>query len=103
MTQQQEAVPAWHSIMISISQHHSDTNTTLITLSNTCLDNKLLLTSFVASLDQSNDLTIGWKNLNLLSCPNATLAPQARQARASGENLNYMKLAQGKQGQVLEF
>ena len=32
-------------------------------------------------------------NLNLLSHPNATLAPQARQARASSENLNYMTLA----------
>ena len=30
-----------------------------------------------------NDLSIGWKNFNLLSHPNATLAPQARQARAS--------------------
>ena len=37
-----------------------------------------------------NDLTIGWKNLNLLSHPNATLAPQARQARPSGEILNYL-------------
>ena len=27
-----------------------------------------------------NDLSIGWKNFNLLSHPNATLAPQARQA-----------------------
>ena len=41
----------------------------------------------------SNDLTIGWQNLNPLSHPNATLAPQARQARASSENLNYMTLA----------
>ena len=40
-------------------------------------------------LDQSNDLTIGWQNLNPLSHPNATLVPQARQARPSGENLNY--------------
>ena len=38
----------------------------------------------------NNDLTIGWQNLNP---PNATLAPQARQARASGENLNYVTLA----------
>ena len=30
------------------------------------------------------------ENLNPLSHPNATLAPQARQARASGENLNYL-------------
>ena len=35
----------------------------------------------------SNDLTIGWQNLNPLSYPNATLAPQAR---PSGENLNYL-------------
>ena len=40
----------------------------------------------------ANDLTIGWQQLNLLSYPNATLAPQARQARASGENLSYMTL-----------
>ena len=40
----------------------------------------------------TNDLTVGWQNLNLLSHPNATLAPQARQARASGENLNYVTL-----------
>ena len=32
----------------------------------------------------ANDLTIGWQNLNPLSHTNATLAPQARQARASG-------------------
>ena len=38
----------------------------------------------------TNDLTIGWQNLNLLSHPNTTLAPQAR---ASGENLNYVTLA----------
>ena len=38
----------------------------------------------------NNDLTIEWQNLNQ---PNATLAPQARQARASGENLNYLTLA----------
>ena len=43
--------------------------------------------------DESNDLTIGWQNLNPLSRPNATLAPQARKARASGENLNYVTLA----------
>ena len=40
-----------------------------------------------------NDLTIGWQILNPLSHPNATLASQARQARASVENLNYMTLA----------
>ena len=39
-----------------------------------------------------NDLTIGWQNLNPLSHPNATLMPQARQARARGENLNYATL-----------
>ena len=39
-----------------------------------------------------NDLTIGWQNSNPLSHPNATLAPQARQARASGKNLNYVTL-----------
>ena len=40
-----------------------------------------------------NDLTIGWQNINLLGHPNATLAPKARQARSSGENLNYVTLA----------
>ena len=35
-----------------------------------------------------NDLTIGRQNFNLLSHPNATLAPQARHARPS-EILNY--------------
>ena len=32
---------------------------------------------------------IGWQKLNLLSQANATLAPQVRQARQSGEILNY--------------
>ena len=41
----------------------------------------------------SNDHTIGWQKLNTLSHSNATLAPQARQARASAENLNYMTLS----------
>ena len=41
----------------------------------------------------NNDLTIGWQNVNPLSHPNATLVPQTRQARASGENLNYITLA----------
>ena len=36
--------------------------------------------------------TVECQNLNPLSHPNATLAPQARQARASGENLNYVTL-----------
>ena len=43
----------------------------------------LSLTSDSMNVDRSvicNDLTIGWQNLNLLSQPNATLAPQARQA-----------------------
>ena len=41
----------------------------------------------------TNYLTIGWQHLNLLSHPNATLAPQGRQARAIDENLNYVTLA----------
>ena len=41
----------------------------------------------------SNDHTLEWQNLNAPSHPNATLAPQARQARASGENLYYETLA----------
>ena len=46
----------------------------------------------MASALLSNDLTIGWQNLN---SPNATLAPQAK---ASSENLKYVTLApqQGK-------
>ena len=59
---------------------------------------KHLLTSLVndplqvmeAGQIYTNDHTVGWQNLNLLS---ATLALQARQARASGENLNYVTLA----------
>ena len=41
----------------------------------------------------ANDLTIGKQKLNPLSHPNATLVPQKRQARASGQNLNYATLA----------
>ena len=44
-----------------------------------------------SSSSMSNDLTIGWQNLNLLSHSNATLAP--RQVRTNGENLNYVTLA----------
>ena len=52
----------------------------------------------------SNDLTIGWQNLNAPSHPNATLAPQARQARASGENLYYVTLApQARPSQEVKF
>ena len=55
-----------------------------------------------------NDLTIGWQNLNLLSLPNSTLAPQARQARASREILIYVTLApQARQarpsGEILNY
>ena len=63
---------------------------------------------FLHSVLIANDLTIGWQNLNLLSHPNTTLAPQARQARVSGENLNYMTLApQARQarpsGEILNY
>ena len=56
----------------------------------------------------TNDHTIGWQKLNPLSHPNATLAPQARQARASGENLNYVTLTpQARQarpsGEILNY
>ena len=55
-----------------------------------------------------NDHTIGWQNLNPLSHPNSTLAPQARQAWVSGENFNYMTLApQARQvrpsGEILNY
>ena len=40
-----------------------------------------------------NDFTTGRQNLNWLSHPNVILAPQAMQARANGENLNYSTLA----------
>ena len=50
----------------------------------------------------TNDLTIGWQNLNLLSHSDATLALHSRQARASGENLNYVALGH-KKGQVVKF
>ena len=45
------------------------------------------------SCAEGNDLTIGEQNLNLLSQPNVTPAPQVRQARASCENLNYVTRA----------
>ena len=50
-------------------------------------------------------LYIGWQKLNLLSNPNATLAPQAR---ASDEKLNYVTLApQARQarpsGEILNY
>ena len=56
----------------------------------------------------TNDFTIGWQKLNLLSHPNATLHKQTRQVRASGENLNYVTLApQTRQarssGEILNF
>ena len=52
----------------------------------------------VIQSSELNDHTLGWLNSNLLSHPNATLAPQARQAMASGENFNYMTLvAQARQ------
>ena len=38
----------------------------------------------------SNDHTIGWQKLNTLSHSNATLASQAREARPSGDILNYL-------------
>ena len=55
-----------------------------------------------------NDPTIGWQKLNLLSHTIATLAPQVRQARASGENLNFATLApQARQanlsGEILNY
>ena len=55
--------------------------------------------SLMTSCDDKYDLTWSqWSyyrmaKFNLLSHPNPTLAPQARQARASGENLNYLTLA----------
>ena len=60
------------------------------TLYNSYIDisSRIITTSTTA-----NDLTIGWQNWNLLSHPNATLTAQARLARTSGENLNYMTLA----------
>ena len=50
-----------------------------------------------------NDLTIGWQKLNLLSHPNATPAPQAREAKTSVGNLNYVTLVSqaGPSGEIL--
>ena len=53
----------------------------------------------------TNDYSIGWQNLYLLSQPNAVLAPQAR---ASVENFNYVTLApQARQarlsGEILNY
>ena len=50
-----------------------------------------------------NDDTIGWQNLNLLSHSNATIAPQARQARASGINLNYLLSQHSRQQTIQEW
>ena len=60
-----------------------------------------MLTTFVSN----NYLTVGWQNLNPLSHPKATLAPQARQARVSGENFNYETLAPQARpsGEILNF
>ena len=45
-----------------------------------------------------------FKSAELLSHPNATLTPQARQARASGENLNYLTLApQARTSEILNY
>ena len=57
------------------------------------------------TLPRINDLTIGWPNSNPLSHSNATLAPQARQARASGENLNYVTLVPQARpsGEILKY
>ena len=65
---------------------------------------QIALLLLLCRTDTINDLTIGWQNLDLLSHHhhNATLAPQSRQARASGENLNYVALGH-KQGQVVKF
>ena len=63
---------------------------------NTTLTPITLCTLIVCSTPASsapNDHTIGCHNLNPLSHSNTTLAPHARQARASGENLNYVTLA----------
>ena len=62
----------------------------------------------ISQQSRVNDLTIGWQNLNLLSHSNTTLAPQSRQARASGENLNYVTLVpQARQerasGEILNY
>ena len=52
-----------------------------------------IIFKFIAAGALSNDHDIGWQKLNPLSHPYTTLAPQTRQARASGENLNYATLA----------
>ena len=59
----------------------------------------------VGDRDGNNDHTIGCQNLNPLSHPNATIAPQARQAKASFENLNYVTLASQVRpsGEILNF
>ena len=59
-------------------------------------------------MNWTNYLTIGWQNLNPLSHPKATLAPQARKTRVRVENLNYVILApQARQarpsGEILNY
>ena len=61
--------------------------------------------SVAALTGDHNDLTMGCQNLNPLSHPNATLAPQAW---VSGENLNYVilttKARQARaSGEILNF
>ena len=61
-------------------------------------DLMLLLRNFLNGHFKFYKVTTQWSyyrmaRINLQSHPIATLAPQARQARASGENLNYVTLA----------
>ena len=58
-----------------------------------CISAQVQWSEQLRELLSTNDLTIGWQNWNPLSLPNATLSPQARQARASGKKLYYATLA----------
>ena len=67
-------------------------------MSSLCLHSLVSLGNIISSSQHlsslsTNDLTIGWQKLNPLSHSNSTPVPGARQAKASGENLNYWTLA----------
>ena len=73
--------------------HHEPWVTTSNYLGIILIQQQIILILISRGTHPTHDLTIGWQNLNLLSHPNTTLVPQARIARASGENLNYTTLA----------
>ena len=85
------------SVNISLTLHHSWLRgeslwSWLVTMTQSQIQMDTL--SLIVSRLWFNDLTIGWQNWAPLRHPHATLAPQAKQARPSGEILNYLPLAE---------